>query len=329
MRIAIIGATGMLGQHTALAAAAAGHELVLVYRNPKSLERLGDLQYEARRADLEHRATLVRALDGVDAVINAAAYYPTLPRPWREEITTATQQMANFYAACAEHPLKKIVYVGGAIALPRQPDGLPGDETLEYPGPPANKAPYLQVKWALDLQAREQVKKGLPVAIGIPTMSFGEFDAGPTTGRLIVEIANRQLPGYVRGKRNVVYAGDAGRGLVRVCEDGRPGERYLLGGCNMTMDELVETIARVTGAPAPRAVPLGAAQLLSRLQGARYRWLKGPPPKIDRTALTVMAAGQFLSGDKAERELDYRAEVAIDDAIARALHWFQAAGYVG
>lgn len=328
MRIAIIGATGMLGHHAAQAAVKAGHELTVVHRASTSLERLAPLRFRATVADLNDRASLGKALDGVDAAINCAGYYPTVPRPWREDVRLGLEQMENFYAACERKKLSKIVYLGGAIALRKHPLGEPGDETLDYPGEPDNKNPYVQVKWAMDDQAREKAGAGLPVVIGIPTMTFGEHDHGPTTGRLIVEIAKGTLPGYVRGKRNVIYAGDAGRGLVKVCEGGRPGERYLLTGVNITMDELMAKIAAIAGTTGPKAIPLPVAKLVSTIQILRYQYLKGPLPKVDATAIAVMSAGQFLSGAKAQQELGFKAEVPLDEAIARALRWFKQAGYV-
>jgi dihydroflavonol-4-reductase len=120
---------------------------------------------------------------------------------------------------------------------------------------PTKKSPYLQVKWALDAQALVRAQEGLPITIGIPTMTFGEFDPGNTTGRLIIELANRSLPGYVNGRRNVIYAGDAGPGLARVCEAGRAGERYPLAGENLTMKELMGKVAVAVGAPMPKAMP--------------------------------------------------------------------------
>ena len=329
MRIAIIGATGMLGHHAAAAALARGHELIVVHRPSSRLGMLHDLQYVPVVADLNDRAALTAALKGVDAVLNCAGYYPTEPRPWREEVRIATAQMENFYAACRAQPLSRIVYLGGAIALRKHPDGKPGDESLDYPGEPDNKNPYLQVKWAMDRQAREQAAAGLPVVIGIPSMTFGEHDHGPTTGRLIVEIARRRLPAYVRGNRNVIYAGDAGLGLVRVCENGRPGERYLLTGSNLSMDDLVGRIAALADVPAPRAIPLGLARTVAAIQSLRYQYLKGPLPKVDATAIAVMSAGQFLDGSKARRELGFEAQVGPDEAIRRALVWFRAQGYLG
>ncbi|MGH8528821.1 MAG: NAD-dependent epimerase/dehydratase family protein [Nevskiales bacterium] len=328
MRIAVLGATGLLGQHAARAALARGHELIVIRRASSNLQPLADLKFRSVVADLNDTDALAQALDGAEAVINCAAYYPTVPRPWREEVATALTQMDHFYAACARHSLKKIVYLGGAIALRRHPSGEPGDETLEYTEAPANKNSYLQVKWAMDAQARRKAQDGLPVVIGIPTMSFGDYDPGSTTGRLIVEIANRSLPGYVKGKRNVIYAGDAGIGLVRVCEDGRAGERYLLTGSNVTMDELVARIAQLAGVPAPRAIPLPVARVVASVQALRYKCLKGPLPKVDATAIAVMSAGQFLSGAKAERELGFRVQTSLDDAIRRALAWFKQTGHI-
>lgn len=328
MRIAIIGATGMIGHHTALAAIDRGHEVVVVHRASSDLKQIADFKFISVVADLDDRAALTRALNGVDAVINCAGYYPTAPRPWREELKTATTQMDHFYAACAQHQLHKIVYLGAAIALPRNAQGKPGDEALEYVAEPDNKNPYLQVKVAMDVQARAKAREGLPVTIAIPSMTFGEFDYGPTTGRLIVELANRRLPGYIKGHRNVIYAGDAGRGLIRVCEDGRAGERYLLTGENHSMDALVQKITSIAAVPMPKPVPLGAAILVAKLQALRYRWFKGPLPKIDATGIAVMSAGQFLDGSKARNELGFHAEVNTGEAIRRALVWFKSRGYI-
>jgi dihydroflavonol-4-reductase len=328
MRVAVVGATGLLGQHTVVAAAAAGHEVVAIARSNNSLQRLANPATESRIADLDDFESLCRALRNVNAVINCAGYYPTVPRPWRAEVETATRQMENFYAACAEQQLKKIVYLGGAIALRRHPNGDPGDEAMDYPGEPPSTNPYVRVKWALDVQARAKAREGLPVVIGIPTMTFGEYDYGPTTGRLIVEIANRTLPGYVKGNRNVIYAGDAGRGLVRVCERGRPGERYLLTGENVAMSELVTRIAQIAGVPKPRAIPLPIAKLASLVQTARYQWLKGPLPRVDATAIAVMSAGQFVNSAKARSELEFVATETLDNAITRALEWFRRNGHV-
>lgn len=326
MRVAILGATGMLGHHTALAAQRSGHDVIVLHRPNSQLSHIDDIKGERRVATLDKRQWMERALEGVDVVINCAAYYPTLPKHWEAEVKTARQQMQKFYDACAIHPLKKIVYLGGAIALPKNPSGAAGHADLRYSSQPANKNAYLQVKWAMDELALEQAEQGLPVVIGIPSMTFGEFDYGPTTGQLVTEIANQTLPAYVRGDRNVIYAGDAGRGLLACAEHGRPGQRYLLTGENSNMDELVKSISRLSGSRTPKAVPLWVAKALNKAQTAAYKF-GGPAPKVSETAIAVMSAGQHLEGDKAERDLGFKAEVSMNEALTKALAWFREAGY--
>lgn len=324
MRIAIIGASGMLGQHTAIAAVAAGHELRLTYRRPGALDRLGPLPHEAVPADLDDRAALTRALQGVDGVINAGAYYPGAPRPWREELATARAQMENFYAAAADARVGRILYLGGAIALPKRADGSPADGSERYRNPPSNHNSYVQVKWAMDELALQKAAAGLPVTIGIPSMTFGEYDWGPSTGQFVTGIASGKLRQYVRGKRNVIYAGDAGRGLVMALERGLPGQRYLLTGVNTDMDEVTTMIARLAGVAAPRAAPLLVASTIGKFQHWRYRRLGGPLPTISETAIAVMSAGQHLDGSRAQQMLGYTPQVGLEEALSRALHWFRA-----
>ncbi|MBW2687796.1 MAG: NAD-dependent epimerase/dehydratase family protein [Deltaproteobacteria bacterium] len=327
MRIAVIGATGMIGHHCALAIAESDHQLTVVHRASSKLDRMADITGDRVVGDLDDKASLATALRGVSAVINCAAYYPTVPRPYRQEVATAHHQMENFYQACADAGVERIVYLGGAIALRRNPSGEPGNETLTYAQAPPGTNAYTQVKWHMDRMALDKAAEGMHVVVGIPSMTFGEHDYGPTTGQFVTEIANQTLPAYVRGNRNTIYAGDAGRGPLRCCEAGQSGERYLLTGENVSMDELVKKIAELASVDAPKAVPLAAAKFLSMLQTLRYK-LGGNAPKISSTAIAVMSAGQFLDGSKAERELGFKAAVSLDEALRRALEWFRGVGYV-
>lgn len=328
MKIAVIGATGMIGHHTALSVIARGHELVVVHRAGSDLSRLGDTTFQRIEADATDSRALTQALRKVDSVIHCAGYYPTQPRAWQEDVRRARAQMIPFYDACARCDLHKIVFLGAAIALPPEPHGQPGHADLHYPRPPRRANGYLQSKWALDTLALQRARKGLPVVIGIPSMTFGEYDYGPTTGRLICDIANGRLPAYVEGKRNVVYAGDGGRGLVMACEAGTPGERYLFTGENLTMSSLVERIAAAASVHRPRRAPLTLARAIAMSQGLRYRRLGGPLPKIDDTAIAVLAYGQYLQSDKSRDALGWTPKQSADEAIQRALQWFRGQGMV-
>lgn len=327
MKIAVLGATGLLGHHAARAIKAAGHQLVLVHRPSSQIQRLAYLEPECRVAELFDYKGLERALSGLDAVIFSAGYYPQRPRRWQEEVASALDQTNHFYAACLHNKVPRILYVGSAFAMPPHPQGLPGHEGLFYENLPTGKSAYVMCKWALDEQAREQARGGLPVVIGIPGMVLGELDMGPTTGRLITAIGRGEMSHYVPGRRNVIDAGEAGRGLLMTLERGRIGERYLLTGHNVEMAELTATIAHLLGRPAPQPMPLHRARALATLGRWRYR-LTGKLPLLDETAIEVMAGGQFLDGRKAREELGFESHVPLEDTLQRAIDWFHANGYL-
>jgi dihydroflavonol-4-reductase len=318
----------MLGNHTVRALIKNGYDVGIIHRASSRLDNLFGLHFSAHLADMEDHVSLRKVLGAVDAVIYCAGFYPRLPRPWQVDVAQAVGSMNTFYRACEGARLERIVYVGAAIAIPRQPDGLPADESLRYPSMPGDKNSYLQCKWAMDELALQKAAEGLPVCTGIPAMTLGEYDYGPSTGGFIVETANQTMPGFVNGKRNVVYAGDAGRGLALVCEKGRIGQRYLITGENIEFERLVEIIARCAGVKAPRAVPLWAARFLGKAQEFLYQTGLGPVPKISQTALAVMASGQYLSASHAEQELGYRPTVSVAEAVSRALRWFRDNGYL-
>lgn len=329
MKIAIIGATGMIGHHTAKAVLERGHNLLVIHRSSSNLSLLKELKFDSAIADLDNIGSLTTILSNIDAVINCAAYYPTKPLPWKQEVETAISQMEKFLSACKQAKIPKIVYLGAAIALPKDINGNPGNEDLIYKERPSDKAPYLQVKWEMDRIARERAKEGLPITIAIPSMCFGEYDYAPSTGRLVVEVANKTLPAYIQGKRNVIYAGDAGRGIVLACEKGRVGERYLFTGTNISMDELIKLIAKIAKTQAPtKVIPLSIAKILSKLQETKYKLLGGDLPKLSSTAIAVMASGQFLDGSKAISELGFKPTLSLEQTIERTINWFRANGYV-
>jgi len=329
MKIALLGATGMLGHHTALALAARGHDLVVIHRPGSRLDRIADLRFEARPGDAEDSTgTLATSLAGVDVLVHAAAWYPPAPQPPGVDEHRAEQQMRAVLTA-AKTASCRLVYVGGAIALAPHPRGEPADETSVYVGTPASRNGYLRAKWRMDTMAMAAASSGQHVSIAIPAMTFGEFDYGPTTGKLILGIANGSFPKYLPGKRNVIHGGDAGIGIALVAERGRSGERYLLTGENIAMDDLTARIARHAGVPAPKPAPLAVARLLAKWNSWRYLRFGGAVPALDETALAIITAGQFLDGRKAEAELGFKATVSIDDAIARTIRWFRSVGMLG
>ena len=328
MKIGILGGTGMLGHHIAIAAHFKQYEIVIIHRESTDLNRVSDLTFESRIADLNDRGSLIKAFQGLDYVVNAAAYYPSLPRPLSAEIKTARLQMQFFIDAVKESQVKKALYVGGAIVLKKSASGVV-DESMSYDKAPENTAAYVQVKWLMDDMAFTAAKSGIPIVIGIPSMTFGEYDYGPTTGRLIVELANQTLPAYIKGDRNVVYAGDAGRGLLLALEKGDTGERYLIGGENTNTDKLVELICKKSGVKTlEKTLSIKVARVISKVQETKYALFRGTPPTLSSTAIAVLSGGQHLDLTKAKEILSYQPDLSAADAVDRAYNWFKKAGYI-
>lgn len=326
MRIAVIGATGMIGSHVLKAGASRGHDMIAISRRPLSGPALHFAPVETRTADLANVPELRRAIEGTDAVVHCAGYYPGAPRPLHVELAEATKLSNNFYEACSGLDLQRIVYVGAAIAVPRNGNGTASDGQANFTKEPPSSNSYLQVKWLQDSIARKHAADGLPVVIGVPAMTFGEFDPGNTTGNFILGVAKGKFKAFVDGRRNVVYAGDAADGLILAAERGITGHRYLFTGENLTMEQLMGKIARITQAPMPKTMPLFITKALYAFQLLRYKFLSGPVPTISETAMAVMSSGQFLEGRVAASELGYKPCISVDEAIERALAWFVQTG---
>ncbi|GAA4278280.1 NAD-dependent epimerase/dehydratase family protein [Aquimarina mytili] len=328
-KIGVIGATGMLGHHVAKHIQS-NHEniLIAIHRTTSDLSSISDLKYQSKIADLNDKESLIQSFRDLDYVLNCGAYYPTVPKSLKEEIKIAKHQMNNFIDAVKESGVKKALYLGGAIAIPKSKEGIANEDEY-YTASPKSKSAYVHVKWLMDNMAREAGKKGIPIVIGIPSMTFGEYDYGPSTGRIITNTVNQTLPGYVNGNRNVVYAGDAARGLLSACIDGNIGDRYLITGENITMEDLIQKIITIAGIDTmPKEVPLGLAKLVSKIKMTKYKLYGGKLPLLDDTAIAVMSAGQFLNGDKAKNELGYEPKVSIDETLKRTITWFEQNNYI-
>jgi dihydroflavonol-4-reductase len=179
----------------------------------------------------------------------------------------------------------------------------------------------------MDAIAMSHASKGLPISVAIPGMSIGEYDYGPTAGKLVLGIADGSLTRYVNAKRNIMYAGDAARGFILCLEKGKPGERYILAGENLTMEALTALIAERAGVKKPAPVPGWLARAFAGLQSARYR-LGGPAPSITPAAIKVLAGGNYYDGSKAHRELGFTPETSVSEAIDRTIRWFRETGHL-
>ncbi|WP_109299208.1 NAD-dependent epimerase/dehydratase family protein [Aquimarina sp. AU474] len=328
-KIAVIGATGMLGHHVAKHILEDPDNLLyVIHRKTSDLSSINELDYNGRIADLNDQESLSKSFEGLDYVLNCGAYYPSAPKPLKDEIKIAKQQMGNFINALKKSTVTKGLYLGGAIAIPKSDSGTANENEI-YTSSPKNKSAYVQVKWIMDKMAREAGQSGIPIVIGIPSMTFGEYDHGPSTGRIITNTINQTLPGFVNGNRNVIYAGDAAKGLLAACIHGRIGERYLITGENISMKDVIHKIITIEGMDTiPKEVSLGLAKMVSKFKITKYKLFGGELPLLDDTAIAVMSAGQFLDGNKAKKELNYEPKTSIDTAIQKTIAWFKSNNYI-
>lgn len=322
MKISVLGATGLIGQHTARAVLAHGQSLRVVHRAGSKLECLSGLDFEAAVADLDDREALIRAFTGAEAVIHCAGYTPRQPDQLDAELAIARRQMENFCQAALAAGCSRVVYVSAASVLNKPAAAALADESMLFRAEPGRENPFRWIKWHLEQIAEHYIARGLPLVYAIPSMVFGAYDQGPTAGKLIVGIANGTIRNVVACQRNIIAGPDVAEGLLRCLEAGKVGERYLLAGSNITLPALAAKIAAAAGVPPPKCVPLAAALVLAWLQHWRYK-LTGRAAKIKLTELRMLAAGKFLATDKATRELGFTASTPVDTAIADALVWFR------
>ena len=327
MLVAVLGATGLIGQHTARAVLARGHALRVVHRPDSRLDTLAELRFDAAAADLDDRGALTTALAGVDAVIHCAGYYPRLYGQLDLELEIAQRQMENFCAAAQASDCARVIYISAASVLNKPAEAALADERMLFASEPGRENPFRLIKWHQEQIAERAIANGLPLIFAIPSMVFGEYDYGPTAGRLLVGIANRTLRKIVACQRNIIAGADLGEGLMRCLEAGKTGERYILGGTNIRLEELAKKIAETAGVPPPKQVPLALATAIAQVQALRFR-VTGKIPSVKLTELRMMAAGKFLDTGKAARELDFVARTPLDECIADTLLWFKNHAYI-
>ena len=187
---------------------------------------------------------------------------------------------------------------------------------------------YKKSKYDAEQVAARWAAKGLPVVIVNPSTPIGERDIKPTpTGRLIVDFLNRKMPAYVDTGLNLVDVRDVAAGHLAAAEKGRAGERYILGNRDMTLKEILDTLARLTGLPAPKLrlphwIPLSVAAVSTAWSG-----LTGRAPGISLESVRMSTHRMFFDAGKAVRELGLP-QTPVEEPLARAVAWFRDKGYV-
>jgi dihydroflavonol-4-reductase len=327
MKTLVTGATGFLGSHVARQLAARGERVRVLVRPTSDTRAVDGLEAERFAGDLRDALSLDRALAGVSHVFHVAADYRLWARNPRDIYESNVTGTRNLLEAARRTGVEKFVYTStvATIAVPRK-DGLPDEST--HSSVEEMVGHYKRSKFEAEQCAMRAAEAGLPVVIVNPTTPVGPGDWKPTpTGKIIVDFLNGRMPGYVDTGLNFVPVEDCAAGHLLAAERGRIGERYILGGCNLTLKEMLDRLAAISGLPGPRwkflhALAYVAACVDTLVSGALRR-----EPQIPLEGVRMARHKMFVDASKATRDLGF-SPGPIEGALERAVRWYEANGYV-
>jgi len=327
MRALVTGATGFVGAAVARALLAEGWQVRCLVRGGSDRRNVAALAVEQVVGDLTDAASLERALTGCDAAFHVAADYRLwAPQP-QELYRTNVEGTAHLLDAAARAGVRRVVYTSSVATV-----GLPGDGTAGAEETPVGLADmighYKRSKFLAEERAREAAARGAPVVIVNPSTPIGPGDVKPTpTGQIVLDAARGRTPAYVDTGLNIVHVDDVAAGHLLAFHRGRVGERYILGGEDMTLREILTLIARIVGRAPPRIrLPHGAVLPVAYVSEL-YARLTGRPTRVTVEGVRMARKRMFFSSGKAARELGYRWRPP-SDAFADALRWFREQGYL-
>ena len=324
----VTGATGFLGSHVARALAAQGADLRLLIRSTSNLRNLEGLKAETATGDLRDPASLEKAISGCDTVFHVAADYRLWLRDPAEMYRSNVDGTRAILDAARKAGVRRVLHTSSVATMGFTANGHPADEN----SPVALKdmiGHYKRSKFMSEQIALEAGRGGMHVVVVNPTTPVGENDIKPTpTGRIIVDFLKRKFPAYVETGLNLVDATECARGHMLALEKGKSGERYILGGENLTLKQILDKLAAITGLPSPKIkLPYAFAFAAGAVDETITGLLLHREPRATIDTVCMGKKKMFASSAKAQRELDWKI-IPVDGALQRAVDWFQANGYV-
>ena len=307
-----------------------GADLRLLVRstsNPRNIERLNA---DRVVGDLRDSGSLERAISGCDTVFHVAADYRLWIRDPDQMYRSNVEGTRAVLGAALKNGVRRLVYTSSVATMGFTSNGHPADENspvaLESMIGHYKRSKFMAEQVALTA-GRETAGK-MDVVVVNPTTPVGEQDIKPTpTGRIVVDFLKKKFPAYVDTGLNLVDVRECARGHVAALEKGRSGERYILGGENLTLKQILDKLAAITGLPSPRVrVPYVLALATGVVDELVTGRLRKREPRATIDAVRMGRKKMFVSSAKAERELGWQV-LPVDDALRRAVDWFRANGY--
>jgi len=323
----VTGATGFLGSHVARVLAEQGADLRLLVRPASNLKNLEGLKAGKATGDLRDPASLEKAMAGCEVVFHVAADYRLWVRDPAEMYRSNVEGTRAILDAARKNGVRCVVYTSSVATMGFTGNGHPADEDS-----PVSLTDmighYKRSKFMAEQLALEAGRSGLRVVTVNPTTPVGEQDVKPTpTGRIVVDFLKRKFPAYVETGLNLVDVRECARGHVAALEKGKSGERYILGGENLTLKQILDKLGAIADLPSPQVkLPYFVAFLAGAVDETVSGRLLGREPRATIETVRMGKKKMWASSGKAERELGWKTMPA-DAALRRAVEWFRANGY--
>jgi dihydroflavonol-4-reductase len=326
----VTGATGFVGSHVAAALAEQGADLRLLVRANSDLRNLEGLKADQVVGDLRDPASIEKAMAGCEVVFHVAADYRLWVRDPEQMYRANVDGTRGILEAARKNGVRRVVYTSSVATMgfAAHGSGQPADEAS--PVSLNNMiGHYKRSKFMAEQVALEAGRGGMDVVVVNPTTPVGEQDIKPTpTGRIILDFLKKKFPAYVDTGLNLVDVRECARGHLLALEKGKSGERYILGGENLTLKQILDKLAAITGLPSPNIrVPYFIALATGVVDEVVTGRILGREPRATIDAVRMGRKKMFVSSAKAERELAWKV-VPVDDALRRAAEWFKVNGYV-
>ena len=327
MKVFLTGATGFVGSHVARCYADAGAELRLLTRSSSSLAAIEGLAAEVVVGDLLKPESFRSAIKGCDAVVHVAADYRLWVRDPKSMYSANVDGTRVLLRIAREENVRRVVYTSSVATMGFKKDGTIVDESSPV-SIDDMIGHYKRSKFLGEIEAIAAARAGQEVIILNPTTPIGAGDAKPTpTGRIVVDFLNKKFPAYVDTGLNLVDVGEVARMHLVALDKGTPGERYILGGENLTLKQILDRMSSITALPSPTMrVPNAVAMAFAFFDENVTGRLLGKEPRATVEAVRMGQKMMFASSAKAERELGFRV-LPVYSALRAAIEWFIEHGY--
>jgi dihydroflavonol-4-reductase len=327
MKCFVTGATGFLGSHVARQLQAQGTVLRLLVRPTSRTDNIADLAAERVVGDLRDVESLKRGMEGCEIVFHVAADYRLWAVNGQELYQSNVEGTRNILQAARDSGVRRVVYTSSVATMGFGNNGHVTDE--DSPVALSNMiGDYKRSKYMAEQLVIEAVRSGQDVVMVNPSTPIGERDIKPTpTGHIVVDFLKRKFPAYVDTGLNLVDVKDCAAGHLLAMEKARPGERYILGGENLTLKQILDKLAAITGLPSPSIrLPYVVAYATGAVDTLVTGKMLKREPRVTLDSVRMGRKKMFVSSAKAERELGW-SPGPVDGALQRAVEWFRAHGY--